>query len=639
MISNLSVGIFITSIVAMVIFIVKMSRQREIKLIHKIYMILSAALVVWLISIIALKFTAPDNMQMLAAWEALSYLGATIAPVMAVDITLAFTRGWEKISKWTYLLLVIPVITNIIVWTNPLHNLFYINFSLNINEVEFGPWFYINAAYVFICMAYAVIAIIRFAVSSRTNLYLKQAIFFSVGNLLPIVVNIVALTQVTSLSIAATPLAFLGTIIFHGIAIYRLHLLDIKPIAMQQVLNQISDCYLITGENGLILGYNEPFMELIGRQNGIAENRRLQDCLNDEDIENKTSIYNLLTSIDSCRRTASPINFEQAINQEDEDGWRKLHFIVEVNPLVVKDEIGGFIAIYKDVTKLRESMKKLQDSQVTLMEQERLASLGQMLGGLAHNLKTPIMSIAGSAAALNNLVAEASVSIDDPEVTVEDFNEIHGEMQDWLQKVRDACSYMSDIITAVKGQAGSMDLAEFVDFSIEDTIKRVSLLLRHELIGGKCKLVTRILIPEVDKRDILIHGDINNLVQVINNMVSNAVYAQKADGKHEIEISVDSDNDYLYIRVKDWGEGIKPEIKARLFRQMVTNKGNKGTGLGVYISYAVIRGKFGGDIELTDNPEGGSIFSIKIPLENAHIKKKGNYLSNYYGGKKSYEKE
>ena len=69
-----------------------------------------------------------------------------------------------------------------------------------------------------------------------------------------------------------------------------------------------------------------------------------------------------------------------------------------------------------------------------MMEQERLASLGQMIGGLAHNLKTPIMSISGCISAVETLVEECLESLDDPGVTEEDYREIYGKCQNGLTK-------------------------------------------------------------------------------------------------------------------------------------------------------------------------------------------------------------
>ncbi len=621
-ISNYSFAILIVAAITIIIFIVFMSRQQT-RLIHKIYFGIAGVLGIWIFGVIAIKLTDESNTFMLWFWDAVTNIGSAFAPFLALFLAFAFSRGWERIPKKYLALFLLPLGSVILVWTNPFHHLFYRQFSIHITDIEFGPLMFVNGLMIFGCLGISIFIMIRFALRSKNALYIKQALLFSVGNMFPIIVNLLATTGILNLSIAATPISFVGTFICHGLAIYHLHFLDIKPIAMNQVLNQISDCYLITAVDGLIIGYNEPFTTTIGKQHGIEINKKLSDCLKDEDVEYKTGIYNLLTSIESCRTTCSTINYEQAISYQEEGEWQKLYYIVEVNPLIVEGAISGFVAIFKDVSRLRESMQKLQDSQLRLVENERLASLGQMVGGLAHNLKTPIMSIAGNCAALNNLVEECALSINDEEVTEEDYTEIYGDMRGWLQKIRDACSYMSDIITAVKGQAGGMDKSDMADFSIEDLMKRVSLLLRHELLSGHCKLLTEVNIPSAGDTDVLLHGDINSLVQVINNLISNAIYAQVDDGRHDILVSVDIDKDHLKLSVIDWGTGINEEVKEKLFRQMITSKGNQGTGLGIYISASVIKGKFGGTMAVEDNPEGGSVFIIKIPMENVTI------LQNY----------
>ncbi|HOM03710.1 MAG TPA: cache domain-containing protein [Acetivibrio sp.] len=85
------------------------------------------------------------------------------------------------------------------------------------------------------------------------------------------------------------------------------------------------------------------------------------------------------------------------------------------------------------------------------LERERLASLGQLIGGIAHNFKTPIMSIAGGLEALKDLIDEYDISIGDPQVTSEDHYEIAAEMRDWIGRIKPYCGYMADIISTVKG--------------------------------------------------------------------------------------------------------------------------------------------------------------------------------------------
>lgn len=130
------------------------------------------------------------------------------------------------------------------------------------------------------------------------------------------------------------------------------------------------------------------------------KSRYLSDSVKKEDVYKKTAIYNLLTAVTSSREACSTISYEQAVTIDTGEGTRKNYYVVDVTPLYIKEILSGFVVIFKDVTQLKLSMQQLQDSQARMMEQERLASLGQMIGGLAHNLKTPIMSISGCISAV-----------------------------------------------------------------------------------------------------------------------------------------------------------------------------------------------------------------------------------------------
>ena len=120
----------------------------------------------------------------------------------------------------------------------------------------------------------------------------------------------------------------------------------------------------------------------------------------------------------------------------------------------------------------RNNIKQIRANQSMLMERERLASLGQLIGGIAHNLKTPIMSIAGATQGLENLIHEYDESIDDPLVNSQDHHEIAKDMQSWIPKIRAHLEYMSDIITTVKGQAvASLSSDDAETFTISELIK------------------------------------------------------------------------------------------------------------------------------------------------------------------------
>ncbi len=612
MITNVDFIFAIATMGIAAIFAIVCIRRKQILLIHQLYFGTVLIMFVWLCLVAGLRFVHSPNGTTAYVIDSLTQIGGLTAPLILM-ISIVFIKGIERLPRRWLLLFAVPIVMNVLVWTNPLHHLYYATFSILGNEVVFGPLIAVTAIYSYVCFAVAIVWMLRFAIKSSNRIQMYQALFFVIGDLIPIIVNLMATLRWVDMSIVITPIAYIGTVFFHGLAIFRFHMLDLKPIAMKKVLDWISDCYLVLSDANLVVSFNQPFYEIIGRYYGIKENIHLQDCMNDETMENRTVIKNLLAVIDTCRNSGVNTNasYEQVIFVKEGDGYIPHYYMVEVTPLKINEQTVGVVAIFKDVSKVKESMEKLQTSQARMMEQERLASLGHMIGGIAHNLKTPIMSIAGSANAIDDLVQECQESIGDVEVTEEDFREICTEMADWAERIREACTYMSDIITAVKGQAANMNSADDSDFTVSDLVKQVTLLLRHELLKGSCVLT----VDNQTGKEIHVQGDINNMVQVMNNLVSNAIDAMKEKGGGNIDICIRQSKKTLDLIVKDTGSGVAPEIREKLFRQMITSKGVNGTGLGVFISHSVIKAKFGGSVWFEDNPGGGSVFGISVPVE------------------------
>ena len=617
MVSNLSLGIFACTLLAVAVFSVWSIRtKRKRYLLHKLYLGLALAAASWVVPLVCMRFADPENTGMMFLLDCLMQPGGALCAPLYLCIAITFVEGYERMQRWMKVLFIFPIITILVDWTNPLHHLQYVEFSVVKSEIVFGPYVYISGVGNYIYLISAVIFMFRFALKNKTLLYWKQCMLFAISGLCPLAVSVYATFSGKEVPITATPMSFLVTLILNGIAIYQLHMLDITPIATQHILDGISDGYLILSDTGLVLNYNKRFAALFADEYGIVENRNLGDCVKKEDIARKTAVYNMLTAIESSRQDGTLISYEQATMVNVNGKTRKNYFVVDVSPLEVNGQISGFAVLFKDITQLRESMQRLQDSQERMMEQERLAFLGQMIGGLAHNLKTPIMSISGCIVAAEALVDECEESLTDVQVTEEDYREIYNEIRDWFQKVKESTAYMSDIITAIKGQAANISTDEACTFTLDEMLKRSTLLMRHELLNSGCQL-------KVDCKpgeDISLQGDINNLIQVIDNLLSNAIYAQKQVGGGEIEIQIDHDSENLNIMVKDRGTGISEKVRGKLFKTMVTSKGAMGTGLGLYISNAVIRGKFRGTMWVKDREGGGSIFGISIPLELVHIR-------------------
>ena len=281
--------------------------------------------------------------------------------------------------------------------------------------------------------------------------------------------------------------------------------------------------------------------------------------------------------------------------------------------LTSNTEIGDLIISYnriQDLTAL--NIKQIEQTKDTLMEQERLASLGQMIGGISHNLKTPIFSIAGGIEGLNDLIDEFDKSIDNEMVTNEDMHDIAKDMYSWTSKIKDYTSYMSDIITAVKGQAVNFSNDSIDYFTTTQLFKYVDLLMKHELKNS----LTELIIENNVDENIFIQGNINGLVQVINNIISNAIQSYTDQPNKSIILAANIKNNKLLISIQDFGSGMSKEIQDKLFKEMITTKGKNGTGLGLFMSYSNIKAHYNGNMYFESELGKGTTFYIELPIEN-----------------------
>ena len=116
-------------------------------------------------------------------------------------------------------------------------------------------------------------------------------------------------------------------------------------------------------------------------------------------------------------------------------------------------------------------------------------------------------------------------------------------------------------------------------------------------------------------KNIHIKSEIKKKVEVINNMITNAIQAYDGKPEQDIDLIFDIKNDNLLITVKDYGPGLPEKVKGKLFKEMITTKGKNGTGIGLYMSYSTIKVHFKGYIYY-DSSNKGTSFYILIPLSN-----------------------
>lgn len=531
------------------------------------------------------------------------YIGTCFLPVCILFTGKIFSNPNYKLKRIDLFTLIIPITSLIILWTNNFHHLFYKVYSTNISKCVYGNWLIIHNIYSYTLLLIGIIYMIK-ASGKTSGFFSKQSLLIIAGMSIPIVVNVLGTFKIIPMSVFITPISFAFAMVFFALAIFKFKFLGIAPIALRTVVNRMSDSYIILNENYVVTDFNNTFLNTFKLKDENIRDKNIIKFL-EHHQDYGVNIAEFKQYLNSVKGRTETVSFEQGILPFNK------FFTVEINNIMDKNNFLGILILFKDITQHKQDIQTIQNNQDMLMEKERLASLGQLIGGISHNLKTPIMSISGAAEGLTDLINEYDASIGDPEVTNDDHHAIANDMREWITKIHSYTAYMSDIITAVKGQAVNLSENENNAFTVDELFKRVNILMKHEISNASLTLTLDVQVPSTTT----LVGDINSLVQVINNLITNAIQSYNGRKGEEIKVLAQKLDNNLIISVIDHGCGMTKEVQDKLFNTMITTKGKNGTGLGMFMSYSTIKGHFNGDITFETEVNKGTTFNVILPLQ------------------------
>lgn len=596
---NLLALLFSDAIIITLFFTIFFTQKTKTQL-RTVFLIMLGC-VGWWVTPLIFKILLKDSSINPYTFEWISGIGNYIAPVFFIALSNIFVKTKIKIKPWHFLIAVIPIISCVLLITNDYHGLLFEHFSPNFNEIVYGKFYTITIVYMYGLYLIGMGQLL-FYMLKNSNFFSKQSLCLIIGSAIPLIINILGTLNIIKITTYSTPISFSFTMLFYALAIFKFNFLRTTPIALQRIVDRISDSYIILNENYEIVDYNKTFLEVFH--------------LTDSHIrgENFIEFYNKITNqnikYSSFEKKFKQIKgSEKTVIFEEEIISVNKFFTIEINNLFADNTFIGILILFKDITQHKKDMETIQDNQQMLIERERLASLGQMVGGIAHSLKTPIFSISGGIEGLSDLIKEFDDSIEDPNVNGQDMHDIAKDMYEWIEKMKGHLSYMSEVITTVKGQAVNLSGDDKVKFSISELFSHTNILMKHELQNALVKLEIK---NDVDD-DVILTGNINSLVQVLNNLISNAIQAYNGKTDQKIELGAYLKDSGIEIMIKDYGPGLPTKVKNKLFKEMITTKGKEGTGLGLFMSYSMVKAKFNGDITY-ESSEKGTTFYIYLPV-------------------------
>ncbi len=275
-------------------------------------------------------------------------------------------------------------------------------------------------------------------------------------------------------------------------------------------------------------------------------------------------------------------------------GGRQAPISLTVSPL--HDRYGrslGSILLLRDLTQRKELEEDLKRS-------DRVAMVGTLAAGLAHEIKNPLAGIKGAAQLLRRSVTQDSSLVEYTDIVIREVDRVNLLIEQLL-----------DLSRPAKLNLGSLNIHELLD----DV-----LLLERETVQGPRVIVKKQFDPSLPA----IRGDRAQLTQVFLNLVKNALQAMDGEGCLTITTRIETDfhirqqgrerGKFIWVDIEDDGTGINDENLPHIFSPFFTTK-NNGTGLGLAICYRIIK-EHGGLIRVESSQENGATFKVSLLVAN-----------------------
>jgi signal transduction histidine kinase len=258
-----------------------------------------------------------------------------------------------------------------------------------------------------------------------------------------------------------------------------------------------------------------------------------------------------------------------------------------------------------------DAYRQLKDTQQQLVAQEKLAALGSLVAGVAHELNTPIGNSLLMASALQEKTDEVSVKFDDQTIKRSDLASFIGASQEASALIMRSLRNAADLVNSFKQVAVDQASAHRRQFNLEQA--------SHEIVATMMNQVRKAghLVEFDIPCDIVMDSYPGPYGQVLINFVNNAMlhaFGDRTGGRMHLRATTKVPG-WVLLAFSDDGAGIDPENLARIFDPFFTTKmGQGGSGLGLNITYNIVTSLLGGSVRVESTPGAGTTFYIDLPL-------------------------
>ena len=519
-------------------------------------------------------------------WAQIGYIGSSTTAVFFLLFTMAYTLFEKYVrAKFIAVLLVVPVATVFLVFTNPYHHLIWekIEFFPGLNECvyHYGIWFWIFAFYEYLILLSAIIILLS-GTFRFYKIYKTQLIYLCVGSVLPLISSVIYVFKLLPVRADFTPivLVFSGIIIAFGIFFQRM--LDVVPVARRQTINNLSDGVIVVDMNDRIVDVNQAFSRIINADP-------------DEIIGNQFKRFSKLF-LNGTPENSSDSEFLTETAIRTLNGAK--YFEVKYSPVTNENsELIGRIFLLHDISIRKRALDAAFESNALLrneiIENEKLiADLDAYARTVAHDLKNPISGVIG----LTEFIKD----------------DIENQNQDQAYELLDMLHEQGHKMLKIVDEL--LLLARIRQEDIKLVAIDMNLIITEAFTRLQRNTDERKATFDLPGQWPVVLGHPQWIEEVWVNLISNAL---KYGGNPPVIVlgSEAIADGYYRFWVKDNGKGLSAESVNKLFAdfERLGKKNVEGHGLGLSITKRIVE-KLGGQVLVSSEniPGEGCVFSFTL---------------------------
>jgi PAS domain S-box-containing protein len=357
---------------------------------------------------------------------------------------------------------------------------------------------------------------------------------------------------------------------------------------LQNVIQSTVDGIIVANLKGKILLFNEGMERLTGyKADDMVKNGHISNFCDMETA--RENLSKMRSGKYGPKGKLNPTSWSIKTRTGEE-----IPVTLSASIIVIDGKEVGSVGVFTDMREILEMRKNLEEAHFQLIRSEKIASVGRMAAGVAHEINNPLSGIMIYAELIkkNLMLLEA-----ENKQNIEDIQEII----DQTLRCKKIVSDLLEFSRLTVGKVTSFNIAVLID-------KSLNLLINQPLFQNVD------VIKEIDANMPSISGDMGQLQQVFTNLFINAADAMDGKGQLRINVSFDWKREYFIIKVADTGPGIPDDLKEKIFEIFFTTKPvGKGTGLGLSITKNILQ-LHGGNIMVDSEPEKGTVFTIELPM-------------------------